>query len=146
MGGSNESGCKACEGLRARCAALEGALVELSPEVRRKIGADEATRDPIFLGQVKRVGPPCDSCNRLAEDAEDAADFWESYEPCDECFTYWDTETVFLSRDEGEAWMKAREYRWKAWRVYCVPAEGVLARLCSGVALLPPPAENGGGK
>lgn len=42
----------------------------------------------------------------------------------------WITERVFLTRDEGEAWARAREHRWaRGWRVYCVPAEGALAEL-----------------
>ena len=40
----------------------------------------------------------------------------------------WYTETVFLTRAEGERWGRAHEYRWGAsnWRVYAVPAEGDL--------------------
>jgi hypothetical protein len=41
----------------------------------------------------------------------------------------WNTEHVFLTRDEAETFAKAKEHRWDKWRVYCVPAEGELARV-----------------
>ncbi len=107
-------------------------LAELAKPLREKMAHDEITCDPIFLGQVKRCGPACHACQSAADEAPDATEFWEAHTPCDECFTYWDTETVFLSRAEGEAWMKAREYRWSGWRVYCVPAEGSMRGIVNG--------------
>lgn len=51
----------------------------------------------------------------------------------------WRTEHVFLTRAEGEAWMKARAYRWNyGYQVYCVCAAGELARLLNE---LPEPAK-----
>jgi hypothetical protein len=39
------------------------------------------------------------------------------------------TEHVFLTRDEAEAFAKTQSHRWEKWRVFCVPAEGRLARI-----------------
>ncbi len=40
----------------------------------------------------------------------------------------WSTESVFLTRAEGEDWGNSRSYRFPdGWRVYCVPSEGELA-------------------
>jgi hypothetical protein len=41
----------------------------------------------------------------------------------------WKTESVFLTREEAEAFGKAREYRWDKWKVYCVPCDGELAAI-----------------
>ncbi|MEO1208557.1 MAG: hypothetical protein AAFX78_03360 [Cyanobacteria bacterium J06638_20] len=42
----------------------------------------------------------------------------------------WITELVFLTREEGEAYAKSREYNYsQGWRVYCVPCEGKLAEV-----------------
>jgi predicted nucleic-acid-binding Zn-ribbon protein len=41
----------------------------------------------------------------------------------------WKTESVFLTREEAEAFGKAREYRWDKWKVYCVPCDGELATI-----------------
>lgn len=45
------------------------------------------------------------------------------------CYLEWRTEGVFLTRDEGESYGQSRAYRWDEWRVYCVCAEGELARI-----------------
>lgn len=70
----------------------------VSHRSRREAAQYECTRDPIWLLQVRG-------------DKRSA----------------WRTETVFASREEGEAWAKAREYRWRHWMIYAVPAEGELA-------------------
>jgi hypothetical protein len=64
---------------------------------RNEIAREEVTRDPIFLLQVRG--------DKRAK---------------------WRTETVFFTREEGEAWAKAHEYRWGEWQVYCVNATGEL--------------------
>lgn len=67
----------------------------------------ESTQDVIFLLQ---------SVNRSMESAG--------------VFAYWKVESVWLDRDEAEAFAKATEYRYpRGWRVYGVPSEGRLARL-----------------
>ena len=45
------------------------------------------------------------------------------------CEIKWEPERVFLTRQEGEDWAKRREYRWDCWKVYCVCAEGELAKV-----------------
>jgi hypothetical protein len=45
----------------------------------------------------------------------------------------WDVESVWLDRDEAEAWAKAHEYNYRdGWRVYGMPADGELAKLLRG--------------
>ena len=44
-------------------------------------------------------------------------------------YTEWRTESVFLTREEGEQYAKARSYRWDKWRVYCIPCDGELAKI-----------------
>lgn len=74
---------------------------------RGDVGKPEATRDPIFLFQWKKI---------LADD-----DFNEDV---------WETDSVFFTREEGERFGRNHAYRWpNGWRVYCVPANGVLAEL-----------------
>lgn len=36
---------------------------------------------------------------------------------------------VFFTREEAEDWAKRRAERWHRWRVYCVAAEGSLAKI-----------------
>lgn len=111
----------------------------------------EATKHPIFLLQSRRLqlvslpeGHRITSDGDLVRDAEsDGEDEeWESVSlleileagfrggdfdhPCVKW--HWQTERVFLTRQEAEAWGKARHYRWPdGWQVYCVPCEGELA-------------------
>jgi len=43
---------------------------------------------------------------------------------------WWETESVWLDRDEAERWAEAKSHRFPhGWRVYAVCAEGELARL-----------------
>lgn len=73
-------------------------------KTREEMSREEMTRDPIFLLQVRG-----DKRQK------------------------WQTETVFLTREEGEAWAKRREYRWGEWQIYCIPCEGALAALLRGL-------------
>jgi hypothetical protein len=79
-------------------------------KTRKDIAREECTRDPIFLFQVRQTA-------RQA----------------------WRTETVFLTREEGEKWGKIHSYRWKHWQVYCIPATGELATLIASAPTVPPP-------
>ena len=71
---------------------------------RIEMAHEEATRDPIFLFQLKRRGRE-----------------------------NWATDRVFWSRKEAEDYGHSREYAWgkmlMGWRVYCVCAEGHLAEV-----------------
>ncbi len=64
---------------------------------RKEIGHQECTRDPIFLFQFRFDGRG-----------------------------HWQTETVFLTREEAEEWGEDHSYRWPCWRVYCVAAQGLI--------------------
>jgi hypothetical protein len=102
----------------------------------------ECTRDVIFLFQVRDVnwieaptGYEWDSGTmRKSPDNDDEDD---PQELTDEdmierssAIESWRTESVWLTRAEGEAWGRAKDYRFaKGWRVYGVPAEGELAAL-----------------
>lgn len=44
-------------------------------------------------------------------------------------YVEWRTESVFLTREEGESYAKSRGHRWDKWQVYCVPCDGELARI-----------------
>jgi hypothetical protein len=122
-------------------------------ETRDQAAYRECTRDPIFLFQRRRwvvLGAPSGydfddegDCVALEDvegsdvdgnpagtvlSGEDLAGrrFGEWDTPC--ALETWDTEHVFLSREEGEAYGRARAYNYRdGWRVYCVCAEGQLA-------------------
>lgn len=105
----------------------------------RKYPADEITRDPIFLFQRKRhhydsathdmydADREChidDNGNRLS-----SADLVERELAC----PFWQTEYVYFTREEAEAYGRSRPYdhgeAGSGWRVYCVCANGELAKL-----------------
>jgi hypothetical protein len=117
---------------------------------------DSGTRDAIFVFQAGRYiytgtpdgyyhdgegyirgEPDAQGCYRPAEDAEDEAYLtnaqlaqMETDEgvPC--ALQIWETEAVYLSREEGEAYGNSRAYNYPdGWRVYCVPANGELGQL-----------------
>jgi hypothetical protein len=69
-------------------------------KTRREMCREEMTRDPIFLLQVRGSKRE-----------------------------HWITESVFLSREEGQAFGESHAYRWGEWRVYCIPCDGELARI-----------------
>ncbi len=66
-------------------------------KTRKDIAREEQTKNPIFLFRYRWPGS-----------------------------NDWVTETVFLTREEAEAWGAAHSYRWPEWAVYCVPATGVI--------------------
>lgn len=111
---------------------------------RDSIAYFECTRDPIFLFQRRRwalIELP-DGCvldedgagvypGRDCEPIEGAArltvDELLSHEAA---VAWWETESVYLTREEGEAYGRARAYNYPdGWRVFCVCAEGALAKL-----------------
>ena len=124
-------------------------------KTRREIAYEEATRDPIFLFQRGYITLnehaltddyyPCPDCEGVFNESEEEHlahhdDFDCSPLTGHELIErelaerHWHTETVFYTREEGEAYGKARAYNYPGgWRVYCVPASGGLASILSGV-------------
>lgn len=102
----------------------------------------ECTRNPVFLFQRKRyvlTGDPID--RGYVWDGEEWLDpdkpegerevSWATLEERELAAHYWETEGVWLSREEGNAYGKARAHNYPegGWRVFCVPAEGELRAL-----------------
>jgi hypothetical protein len=117
-------------------------LIEWCQKITRTYPADEITRDPIFLLQVKRiimVGSPFGYvCIEGEFYPEDKMHNRDDIEPLSNqrlldmgcAVEHWDTENVFFTREEAQEWADARHYRWPGgYRVYCVCAEGQLAEL-----------------
>jgi hypothetical protein len=131
----------------------EGVSTSVNPR-----GLPEATRDPIFLLQSKQrvwtdlpAGWSCldgtlisdgtiDNVRlqavwpeaRLDEDGLLSMSLSDVQERLDGryCTVHWQTERVFFTREEGEAWAEARAYNYpNGWRVYCVCCEGRLAEI-----------------
>lgn len=96
----------------------------------------EMTRDVVFLLQVG-VKRPTTDCYADHEDQIADGDY-ESFRPCEACrIDYSQTEGVFLSRDEGERYLKTYAHRYIGSfpRVYGVPATGDLATILSSLGL-----------
>ena len=99
----------------------------------------EMTRDVIFLFQRRR------RCYHTLPDSIDLVDgefvgqggtgysekdMLSLCTPDENYVEWWDTESVWLSREEGEAYGLAHAYNYPdGWRVYGVPSEGELAKL-----------------
>lgn len=104
----------------------------------------EATRDPVFLFQQRRTWwswqdhyewDGDDEVYRYTTDDDlvhDAAEAGQVVElktalEAGWAIQWWETVTVFATREEAEAHGQARAYRYPdGWRVYCVHAEGDL--------------------
>lgn len=105
----------------------------------------EATRDVVFVLRIRRFvftgnlpsGFYYSDSSVYREEDRDNEDrepvsIGELYEDYGSEYVVetWHIERVFLSREEGEAWAKARSYRWPdGWQIYGLPAEGELAEL-----------------
>jgi len=113
---------------------------------RGMVAYRESTRDPIFLFQtldygtsqadysaMEDLGWHCDE-GWYTSDAEDAdkvtAEMMDSHEIGTK---HWRTEKVFAHRKEARSFGQGRPYAWGdenvGWRVYCVCANGALAKL-----------------
>lgn len=113
--------------------------------ITRKYPADEITRNPIFLLQSRQIimtGEPKNAnfdgenwvVNGGTED--DYMSLTEDDLIEQECATpYWQTESVWFTRQEAERWAINHSYRFGNgrrgvdWQVYCLCAEGELAEL-----------------
>lgn len=112
----------------------------------------ECTRDPIFLFQRRRwIVTGCPEGWSFDDEGDCIPEGWKPTDekdtppvlsmqemaqhrygewdaPC--AIETWETESVWLSREEAEDYGKARHYNYTSgWRVYCVCAEGRLGDL-----------------
>ncbi len=97
--------------------------------------ADAATMNCVWLFRVMRKvyrnGCDCDIYGDEGELLEGKTQ--EDVDNC-ECFVkVWETEAVFLTREEARDHGKARPYAWgeenKGWDIYGVPAKGLMVDL-----------------
>lgn len=125
-----------------------------TPKTRDQMAYAESTRDPIFLFQIADIvflhdkmedngfeydgDAECIVNKNVAPTLEDGREIYPTVtdeELIDhECAVRkWRTEYVFYSREEGERYGRARKYRYGSegtgWQVYCVCAEGELAKV-----------------
>lgn len=110
----------------------------MSPE-RDAAAYRECTRDPIFLFQRRRwnlVDVPeghelCAEGAVYPKDRPDAdALTVDELKDLEAVVTWWETESVWLSREEAEDYGRRRAYNYRdGWRVFCVCAEGRLGEL-----------------
>jgi len=101
----------------------------------------EATRDPVYVLQIKRFivfkdpdGYSYDGEGFVRDDADPEADdpyLTDKELVSKECaFEYWESESVWFTRDEAEGWAERHAYRFPSgWQVYCMCAEGRLSEL-----------------
>lgn len=104
----------------------------------------EATKDVVFLFQWRQIhlrdayhgdlpdGYTIDEDYELVDADGNSADLQKLLKDYpDHFYEIWHTDRVYLSREEGEAYGRAREsYAWHdGWRVYGIPSYGLLADL-----------------
>lgn len=113
------------------------------PNTRDAACLHECTANPIFLFQVRRwivtgcpegyefdaegdCVTPAGSEIAMADLAKHKHGEWDT--PC--AIESWETERVFLQREEGESYGTSRAYNYPSgWRVYCVTASGALGKM-----------------
>lgn len=122
---------------------------EGSMRTRSEAAAAEATRDPVFLFQSRRYVITESGRHAIEASAEDRG--WLEDDELGVCrlrggelesvpgaelveqgfaTEVWETEAVWLDREEAEDWGRTHAYRFpNGWRVYCVPAKGGLAEV-----------------
>lgn len=112
-----------------------------------EIARKEATRDPIFLLQTRKVIRTNQDKYYWDSDAECLKDVYNDEPVTDEALiengdaeSCWHTEYVFLTREEKRSGEVAAEYvygrKGKDWRVYCVCAEGELAKALKAIGAM----------
>lgn len=108
----------------------------MSGKTRDDIAHEEATRDPIFLFQMRKVQPNMDCTAEYSEDFEslvhpDNGESMDDYDlvDCGWATISWDTIGVFTTREEGEKFGEVTSYRYGSrgkgvdWKVYCIALE-----------------------
>lgn len=104
-------------------------------KTRDEIAHYEATRDPIFLLQRKNIIITNVDSYHYNDDTEALCDqdnnevTLQDILKRGDAVETWDTESVWLTREEATAYGERTEYHYlDGWRVYCVNAEGELAK------------------
>lgn len=94
--------------------------------------ADAATQNCVWMFQVKHKEYGEDGCTCGHWNHEDGCAN-EDVEKCTCGFEYWVTEAIYLTREEAREHGKARPYAWgeqnEGWRIYGVPAKGIMVEL-----------------
>lgn len=92
--------------------------------------ADCATKNCVWLFQIKRKDYGEEGCTCGAFNQEEGE---STGQECTCGFEYWETENVFLTREEAREHGKARPYAWgeenKGWRIYGVMCIGLMVEL-----------------
>ena len=99
--------------------------------MNKQYWADAATQNCVWLFQTKRKEYGEDGC---------ICGYWNHEEgeavegkQCSCRFEYWETENVFLTREEANEHGEARPYAWgnkgEGWRIYGVQCIGLMAEL-----------------
>lgn len=94
--------------------------------------ADCSTKNCVWLFQTKQK-QYVDGCNCDIYDEDGELKEGETDKDCP-CFTtHWNTEGVFLTREEVRSHGKARPYEWgdedEGWRIYGTQAHGIMVEL-----------------
>ena len=97
--------------------------------------ADAATQNCVWMFQVKHKEYP-QGCECGIYDEEGDLLEGKTQEDKDNCNCYvefWETEAVYLTREEAKAHGEARPYAWgkqnEGWKIYGVPAKGLMVEL-----------------
>lgn len=127
----------------AACKENMKALMAVMGNVARDYPEAEGTRDPIFLLQRRLVDytqmPPGyeyeDGTVSKIDNPEETLDWREMISR--ECAVEaWHTESVWFTREEAERHLEERRYAYpEGGRVFCVCAEGELAKLLKAVTV-----------
>ena len=95
--------------------------------------ADASTQNCVWMFQVKY--------NKHSGEDGCTCGFWNHEESCEnedveECtcgVTVWETEAIYLAKEEARSHGEARPYAWgkenEGWRIYGVPAKGIMVEL-----------------
>lgn len=113
---------------------------------RGDVGLSESTRDPIFLLQGlgytildrERFQSAIDQFDPDGEDHDREFSDWkfnltdtqiEELISSELLTSHWHTDSVWFTREEAEGYGRSHSYNYLKWRVYCVCAEGALAKI-----------------
>lgn len=97
--------------------------------------ADASTQNCVWLFRVMYKKYP-DGCHCGIYDEEGELSEGKTEEDIENCNCYikvWETEKVFLTREEANGYGESRPYAWgekgKGWDIYGVPCAGIMAEI-----------------